>query len=62
MFSCFSFWLLRASGGCVLLNISEPTGLLGRGCGTRRNGVIAGMLVAEDRNGAGRLQLMVNFS
>lgn len=35
-----SFWLLRASGGCVLLNISGATRLLERGYMTGRNGVI----------------------
>lgn len=35
-----SFWLLRASGGCVLLNISGATRLLERGYMRGRNGVI----------------------
>lgn len=38
--STFSFWLLRASGGCVLLNISGPTRLFERGYVKRENGVI----------------------
>ena len=36
----FLFRLLRASGGCVPLNISGPTWLFERGNVTRGNGVI----------------------
>lgn len=47
----FSFGFLRASGGCVLLNISERMRLLVRGYVTRGNGAVAGMMEGGEGNG-----------
>lgn len=58
MFNFFSFRLLRASGGCVLINILEQTRLLERGYVTRRNRVVVGMM----EGGQGWRKVMVNFS
>lgn len=44
----FSFGFLRASGGCVLLNISERMRLLVRGYVTRGNGAVAGVMEGGD--------------